>query len=82
MRNFSIAEKLIATFASGGVKNHKHARLIKPPKRLAVMPILKALRPSPRLAIGKPSKPVQMEEGVPGMLIRMAGMSPPEMPPT
>jgi len=46
------------------------------------MPIFSALSDSPRRAIGWPSKVVQMEEGVPGMLMRMADTSPPEMPPT
>jgi len=53
-----------------------------PPKNEAVMPMRKARTASPRLAIGWPSKPVVIEAGVPGILIRIAGIRPPLMPPT
>jgi hypothetical protein len=32
--------------------------------------------------MGNPSNPVQMEEGVPGIFNRIAGIKPPEIPPT
>ena len=82
IRNFSTAENLIATFARTGVSSASTASEIKPPNSEAVMPIFSARSPSPRRAIGCPSKPVQTEDGVPGILMRIAGIKPPEMPPT
>ena len=46
------------------------------------MPTPIALPASPRLAIGAPSKQVATEEGVPGMLIKIAEIRPPDTPPT
>ena len=82
IRNFSTAENLMASLARGGVKKNRASREISPPIRDTVMPILSALSPSPLAAMGWPSKPVVMEDGVPGILIRMAGTRPPLIPPT
>ena len=68
--------------ASTGVNTARTTREIMPPMKEEVMPIFIARSDSPRLAMGEPSKVVHREEGVPGMLIRMAGTRPPEMPPT
>jgi len=45
------------------------------------MPTPRALPAWPFRAMGRPSKQVAMEEGVPGMLRRIAETSPPEVPP-
>ena len=82
MRNFSTAENLMAQAASTGVNRASTTREIMPPMKEEVMPIFRARSPCPFRAIGCPSKVVHTDEGVPGMLMRMAGTRPPEMPPT
>ena len=82
MRNFSTAENLMAQPARMGVKRASTTREIMPPMKEEVTPIFRARSPSPRKAIGCPSKVVHTDDGVPGMLMRMAGTRPPEMPPT
>ena len=51
------------------------------PKKENTTPVPNALPASPLSAMGFPSKQVATEEGVPGMLSRMAEIRPPEMPP-
>ena len=82
MRNFSTAENLMAQAASTGVNRASTTREIMPPMKEEVMPTFRARSPWPFRAIGCPSKVVHTDEGVPGMLMRMAGTRPPEMPPT
>ena len=82
MRNFSTALKLKAKALRTGVKRARQAKEIMPPIKLERIPIFRARSLSPRFAIGKPSKVVVIEDGVPGILIKIAGTRPPEIPPT
>ena len=53
-----------------------------PPKKEAQMPSQTARPGSPLRLMGKPSKVVEIEDGLPGMPIRVAVMRPPDSPPT
>ena len=55
--------------------------LAMPPMADDQQAILSALEASPRSAIGKPSKVVAMEAGVPGIRSRIAGIAPPYIDP-
>ncbi len=53
-----------------------------PPPKDDQTPMPRASPGSPFRAIGKPSKVVATEDGVPGMPVMMPAISPPESPPT
>ncbi len=57
------------------------AMLKKVPTKDAIMPVPMARPPLPCLARGKPSRHVAAADGVTGMLIMMAALSPPETAP-
>ena len=52
IKNFSTAENLMATRASGGVSSASTSSEIRPPHREEVMPIFSARSPSPLRAMG------------------------------
>lgn len=82
IKNFSTDENLMAIEAKTGVKKYKISRENIPPNNDETTPIFKAFSGSPFLAMGYASKVVQMDDGVPGMFIKVAGTRPPLMPPT
>ena len=53
-----------------------------PPKKDDQSPNPKAKPGFPALTIGKPSKVVATEDGVPGMPVNIPDINPPESPPT
>jgi len=67
--------------AKGGAKKRRTNALIIPPVNEAVVDIFNALSASPLYVIGKPSKTVAAELGVPGTFSNMAEMDPPYMAP-
>jgi hypothetical protein len=65
----------------GGERNISRMTLKTVPRKLNRMPVPSALPAWPRSAMGAPSKRVATDEGVPGILIRIAEIKPPEIPP-
>ena len=82
MAKYSYGPNFRAIVESGGARKISAKTLSKPPQNENTMPIPNAFPASPRLAIGDPSKQVATEEGVPGILIKIAEIRPPETPPT
>ena len=68
--------------ANCGARVTRRTALIMPPENDDHTPMPSASPGWPLRAMGKPSKVVATEEGVPGMPVRMPAMSPPERPPT
>ena len=68
--------------AIGTARRMQSAAPISPPKKEAHTPRLRALPGCPFLVMGKPSKTVHTEEGVPGIPSSIPDTSPPEYPPT
>ena len=79
---YSHGPKASAIWASGPVTKMRNKPPTSPPKNEAHTPSHTARPGSPFRAIGKPSKVVAIADGVPGMPIRQAVMSPPAEPPT
>ena len=79
---YSYAPKCSANRAREGARKVSTAQLKIVPRKENTTPTPRALLASPFAAIGAPSKVVATDAGVPGMLIRMAEIKPPEMPPT
>ena len=79
---YSNAPNWIATLASAGEIVTSMIRPKIVPTKEKTTPTPSALPASPFAASGAPSKVVAIEDGVPGMLSRIAATSPPEMPPT
>ena len=71
-QKYSEGPKARATSANSGESVSRAAAPIRPPVTLARQASVMARSPSPRLAIGKPSKVVAMAEGVPGVFRRIA----------
>ena len=71
-QKYSTGPKARATLASGGARASRKAAPTNPPVTEARQARVTARSPSPRLAMGKPSKVVAMAEGVPGVFSRMA----------
>lgn len=72
----------MAKLASAGAMNIRANMLMMVPTNEKMIPVERALYACPFSAIGCPSNIVPMEAGVPGILSRMADMSPPETDPT
>ena len=68
--------------ASGGANDMSSTAPTRPPKNDDQTPTPRARPGWPRRAMGKPSKVVATEEGVPGMPNKVPEMRPPEKPPT
>ena len=81
MPKYSCGPKLSATLASQGAMKISAAMLKMVPRKENTTPTPSALMPSPLSIIGPPSKVVAIEDGVPGILSRMAEISPPEVAP-
>ena len=71
-QKYSTGPKARATSASGGASPSRNPAPTSPPITEAMQARVTARSPSPRLAMGKPSKVVAMADGVPGVLRRMA----------
>ena len=78
---YSMAENFRVICATEGATNISTRKENRPPRKENTTPVPRALPASPFLAMGEPSKQVAMEEEVPGMLMRMAEIRPPEIPP-
>ena len=70
------------TIASWGANNTSNIADMMPPQKEDQTPMPRARPGSPARAIGKPSKVVATEDGVPGMPVKMPDIRPPERPPT
>ena len=81
MEKYSKGPNLIAISASGGEIKIRASRLMMVPKKENTMPTPSAFPASPFKAIGRPSRQVAMEAGVPGIFSRIAEIRPPEIPP-
>ncbi len=68
--------------ANRGARVISRMALMMPPQNDAHTPMPSASPGSPFRAMGKPSKVVATDEGVPGMPVRIPAMRPPERPPT
>ncbi len=79
---YSCGPKDSATFASEGAMNINAAidRIVPMKEKTMAMP--SAFAPSPFSIIGPPSKVVAIDDGVPGILRRMAAIKPPDVAPT
>src|SRR5688572_28295680 len=66
-QKYSTGPKARANSARGGARRNRNSAPTKPPQTDAKLASDSARSPSPRLAIGKPSKVVAMAEGVPGV---------------
>src|SRR5690625_2891277 len=78
---YSQGPNLIVSFASWGATKIKAAILNIVPMAENTIPTPIAFPASPFKAIGLPSKQVAIEEGVPGILSKIAEINPPEIPP-
>ena len=76
-QKYSGGPKARAIFASGGARSMRATAPTMPPVTEESVATVTARLPSPFLAIGKPSKVVAIEDGVPGVLTRMAAYEPP-----
>ena len=70
-----------ATEARKGLMTTSSTTPMMVPRKENTTPVPRALAACPFSAMGRPSKQVATEEGVPGMFSRMAEIRPPEMPP-
>ena len=70
------------TLASCGASVINRTALMMPPKNEDHTPMPSASPGRPLRAMGKPSKVVATEDGVPGMPVRIPAISPPDSPPT
>ncbi len=71
-QKYSTGPKASAKRASGGASISRNVAPTRPPVTEAMHASVTARSPSPRLAMGYPSKVVAMAEGVPGVLSRIA----------
>jgi len=81
MPKYSCGPKLSAALASQGAMKISAAMLNMVPRKENTTPTPSALAPSPFSIIGPPSKVVAIEDGVPGILSRIAEIRPPEVAP-
>ena len=82
IEQYSNGPKWMAIRASGCARKTRKTALANPPKTEKNTPAPRALPASPFSAIGPPSKTVVIEDGVPGILSKIALIMPPEIPPT
>ncbi len=80
-QKYSTGPNASATLASGGAKISKKSAPTRPPTTDARQARVMARSPSPRFAIGNPSKVVAMADGVPGVLSKIAEYAPPYIAP-
>ena len=78
---YSKGPNAIATFASIGAISIIRSNPKMVPRNEKKMPTPSAFGASPLSAIGRPSKQVATEAGVPGIFRRIAEISPPLVPP-
>ena len=72
----------MARLASSGATKTKTRSPKMVPQKENTTPTPKALPACPFIAIGRPSKQVAIEDGVPGMFSKIADIKPPDIPPT